>query len=184
MTPRRRRAPTPRAPAALTADAQVRPPGRHRLRPRTSVIVTTTVPTLPARPEAARARTPRLAHAPLAPRRAGRAARGHRRPLPLGPVALRLGQRLLLGRGAGRRGELEGVVLRLVRRRELRSPSTRRPRRCGSSALSVRIFGLQQLEHPRPAGAHGRRVRRAAVRGGQARSPGRAPGCSPARRWP
>ena len=129
--------------------------------------MTTTVPTLPARPEAARARTSRLAHAPLAPRRADRAARGHRRPLHLGPVALRVGQRLLLGRGAGRWGELEGVVLRLVRRRE-----RDHRRQDARGAVGHRAVGAdlraEQLERPRPAGAHGRRVRRAAVRGGQA----------------
>ena len=49
---------------------------------------------------------------------------------------------LLLGGRAGRHEELEGVLLRLVRRRRTSSPSTSRRRRCGSMALSARIFGV------------------------------------------
>ena len=45
-----------------------------------------------------------------------RAARRDRRPLPVGTRRVRLGQQLLLGGRAGRHQELEGVLLRLVRR--------------------------------------------------------------------
>ena len=47
-----------------------------------------------------------------------RPAPGDRHPLPLGPRRLRLGQRLLLGRRAGRVVELEGLLLRFLRRRQ------------------------------------------------------------------
>ena len=49
----------------------------------------------------------------------GRAAGRHRRAVRLGARRVRLGEHVLLGRRAGRLGVLEGVVLRLLRRREL-----------------------------------------------------------------
>ena len=67
----------------------------------------------------------------VGPTGAARPPAPDRRALPLGPLGVRLGQLVLLGRRAGRLGELEGVLLRLVRRRRTRSPSTRLRRRCG-----------------------------------------------------
>ena len=51
-------------------------------------------------------------------------------------------------------------------------------------ALSVRLFGLSLVEHPGPAGADGRRLRRPALRHGPPYDAvGRPPGCSPAPSW-
>ena len=69
-------------------------------------------------------RRPAPAQAAARPRRAAclgaaaapRAARRHRLPLPDRPGSQRLGQRLLLGSGAGGQHQLEGILLRLVRR--------------------------------------------------------------------
>ena len=79
--------------------------------------------------------------------------------------------------------ELEGVLLRLVRLRRTSSPSTSRRRSLWVMELSARIFGAQLLEHPRAAGARGRRRRRRAVRHGAPLVRRRPPGCSPAPCW-
>ena len=54
-----------------------------------------------------------------------------RRALPVGAGRVRLGELLLLGRGAGRLGELEGVLLRLVGRGQLDHRRQDARRRCG-----------------------------------------------------
>ena len=64
-------------------------------------------------------------------RRCSVAARRHARPVHVGAVGVRVGELVLLRRGAGRIAELEGVLLRLLRRRATRSPSTSRRCRCG-----------------------------------------------------
>ena len=79
----------------------------------------------------------------LGPAGAARPAARHRRPLPLGARRERLGQLVLLRRRAGRLRVVEGVLLRLQRRRQLdhrrQDPARRCGRwrcRCGSSACS------------------------------------------------
>ena len=80
-----------------------------------------------------------------------------------GASALRLGERVLLRRGPGRDRKLEGVLLRLARRGELHH-------RRQAAGLAVgdgrcrRGSSASTLEHPRAAGARGRRRRRPAVR--------------------
>nr|WP_284288781.1 hypothetical protein [Angustibacter aerolatus] len=54
----------------------------------------------------------------MGPPGAARPARPDRRPVPVGPVGVRLGELVLRRRRPGRLGVLEGVLLRLVRRRE------------------------------------------------------------------
>ena len=104
----------------------------------------TTAPPRAAVPAAARLRGSSAAAGraawvrPALARPAGR----HRRALPLGPGRLRLGERLLLRRRPGGLDELEGVLLRLVRRRQLDHRRQAARPRCGSMALSVRLFGL------------------------------------------
>ena len=68
----------------------------------------------------------------LGPARAARAAGRHRRALPVGAGRVRLGQRLLLGRRAGRRGRAGRRSSSARPTRRTPSPWTRRPPRCGS----------------------------------------------------
>ena len=107
----------------------------------------------------------------------------HRRPLPLGPRRVGLGQQLLLGRRAGRDEELEGVLLRLVRRRELHH---RRQAagvavgdgRCrpGSSASTRGASSCPRRSRASPRSA-------LLYADGAALVHARPPACSPARCW-
>ena len=84
--------------------------------------------------------------------RALRAARRHRGALPVGARRVRLGELVLLGRGAGRDEELEGVLLRLDRRVELHHD-----RQDARVALADGDLGphlrRELVVDPRPAGA-------------------------------
>ena len=71
----------------------------------------------------------------------GRAARRHGRPLHLGPRRVGLGQQLLLGRGAGRHQELEGVLLRLVGRGQLHHHRQATGRPVGHGAVGAARSG-------------------------------------------
>ena len=86
----------------------------------------------------------------------------HRRPLHLGAGRVRLGQRVLLGRRPGRLGELEGVLLRLVRRGQLdhRRQDARRALDHGALRPDLR---RQLVEHPGARGADRRGQRRPAA---------------------
>ncbi len=89
----------------------------------------------------------------------------HRRPLPVGPLRFRVRELLLLGSRAGRFGELDGLVLRLPRRRQQdhRRQAPRRDLADGPLRAAVRA---ELVEHPRPRGTAGRGQRRRAVRRG------------------
>ena len=87
------------------------------------------------------------------------AARDRSAPLSLGSRRVGLGERLLLGRRPGGVDELEGVLLRLLRRVQLHHGGQVTGRALGHGSLRARLR-RQCLEHPRPAGARGRRDRR------------------------
>ena len=78
----------------------------------------------------------------------------HRRPLPVGPGRLGVGEHLLLRSRAGRVGVVEGVLLRLLRRGEL---DHRRQDAPVAVADGARGEGLRPLvvDHPGAAGAGG-----------------------------
>ena len=78
------------------------------------------------------------------------------RVLSLGPRRVGLGQHVLLGGRAGGVCELEGVLLRLARCRQLdhRRQDARLPLGDGHLGADLR---RELVEHPRPAGARGRR---------------------------
>ena len=100
----------------------------------------------------------------------------------LGPRRLGLGQRLLLGRRPGREHQLEGLLLRLVRRLQLHHCRQAAGLVVGDGAVSPNVRG-QRLERPGAAGP--RRVWPPSAwsmprYGGG--SP-RRPACWPARRW-
>ncbi len=100
---------------------------------------------------------------------------GDRDAVRLGPRRIGLGQQLLLGRSASRDQELEGILLRLLRRIELhhRRQTTRRP--LGHGALGAGVRG-QRVEHPGPPGArrsgHSRPSLPSAYAGGSPPPPG------------
>ncbi len=104
---------------------------------------------------------------PLGAAGPGRTAGRHRRPLPVGARRVRLGEQLLLRGGAGRIGVVEGVLLRLLRRRELHH-------RRQDAALAVADGAVGQdlravvLEPAGPAGPGGRGGGGAALRHGPA----------------
>ena len=104
-------------------------------------------------------------------------------PLSLGPRPIRLGQQLLLGRRAGRHEELEGLLLRILRRVELHHGRQAARLPVGDGDLGPPVRG-QLVEHPRPAGARRGGHRRAwsspPCGGG---SPRERP-CWPAPSWP
>ena len=103
--------------------------------------------------------------------------------LPVGARRVRLGQLLLLRRRAGRVGVVEGVLLRLLRRGQ-------QHHRRQDAAVAVADGAVGEdlrpvvVEHPRAAGADGRRRRcgcctpRCGVRRGRP-----SPACWPASRW-
>ena len=84
----------------------------------------------------------------VGPARAVAPARWDRGAVPLGTVGVRLGELVLLGRGAGRarRAGRRSCSGRPTRRTS--SPSTRRPRACGRGARRPRVR-RELVEHPR-----------------------------------
>ena len=147
--PPRATAPTPstaEADSPMTVDHRpdpaARQPGRTRARRRRRP---------PRRPPPA---------APLGTPGAARPARATAAALPLGPAASGWANAFYSAAAQAGVAELEGVPLRLVRRRQRRSPSTSRRPSLWVMALSVRLFGLSSWSHPGAAGAHGRRHRR------------------------
>ena len=105
------------------------------------------------------------------------------RPLRLGPVRLRVGQRVLLRRRPGRVRELDGLLLRLVGRGQLDHRRQDPDVVVGDGRLGAGLRP-QQLEHPGAAGADGRGDGRRAVRDRRSGGSARPPGCSPGRCWP
>ena len=87
--------------------------------------------------------------------------------LPVGPRRVGLGELVLLRRGAGRHEELEGVLLRLHRRVELRHRRQDPRVVVGHGAVGARLR-RELVEHPRTAGARRRRRGRHPLRHGQA----------------
>ena len=104
-------------------------------------------------PAARRARALSLARRPP---RARRPARARGRPLPLGARPQRLRQRVLQRRRALDEHELARLPLRLLRHRRRDDGRQAAARALGSSAVRARVR-VQLMEHPRPAGADGRR---------------------------
>ena len=108
--------------------------------------------------------------------------------LPVGPGRVRLGQRVLLRGRAGHDEELEGLLLRLVRQRQLHHRGQDAGVAVGHGGLGAALR-RERLEHPRAAGAGGRGLGRPAVRGraavGRPLGPPWAgrPGSSPGRPW-
>ena len=107
-----------------------------------------------------------------------RTARGNGRALPVGPRRLRLGQQLLLRGRAGGHEELEGVLLRLLRRGELHHRRQAAGVAVGDGAVGPDLR-RQRVEHPRAAGARGRGRRRPALRDGTPLVRRRGAACSP-----
>ena len=143
----------------LTTEVVDRPSGRRVLDP--GGPAPDGRPTGPRAP--ARARTRRCAG--VGAPGAHRAARRHRGALPLGPRRVGLGEHVLLGRGAGRHEELEGVLLRLARRRQLDHGRQVAGLPLGDGALGPHLR-RELVEHPRAAGARRRRRGRRALRDG------------------
>ena len=131
-----------------------RPARRPRPAPAPTAPADTRVPP-PADAERRPGRDGRL-HVPADRPALARAARRHRAALPVGARRVRLGQLLLLRRRPGRVGVVEGVLLRLLRRRER---DHRRQDAAGAVADGAVGADLRALvvEHPRAPGARGRR---------------------------
>ena len=99
--------------------------------------------------------------------------------VPLGPLGQRLGQRLLLGGRAGRFDELEGVLLRLVRRRQHDHRRQAAACRCGRWRCRCRLFGLSSWSILVPQAlmgvGHGRRRSTPRCAGGSRPAPASSP---------
>ena len=119
----------------------------------------------------------------LGPPGPGGPAGRHRVPLHLGPRPVGMGQQLLLRRRTGRDQELEGLLLRLLRRLQLHHRRQAARLLVGDGDLGPALR-RQRVEHPRTPGPRGGGHRRPALRHRAPLVLARGQPCWPARSWP